>query len=231
MLQPTRPPLSSASELLDTNREYYDSLWSGARLVEPRLFNTWPLVQSLLPECPARLEVAPGLRPRLPLEATQFVDISASAVAKLRASGACAVVGEVTSLPYADAAFDLVCALDIVEHVEDESAALGELSRVARPGGVVLVSVPLHPDRWTAFDDFVGHWRRYEPGRLAATFAPHGLRIERSAVYGSSRAPRDWSISECGGSPISASAPCGGTTACSCRSDCASRSSCASVTV
>ncbi len=184
MLQPTRPPLSSASELLDTNREYYDSLWSGARLVEPQLFNTWPLVQSLLPECPARLEVAPGLRPRLPLEATQFVDISASAVAKLRASGACAVVGEVTSLPYADAAFDLVCALDIVEHVQDESAALGELSRVARPGGVVLVSVPLHPDRWTAFDDFVGHWRRYEPERLAATFAPHGLQIERSAVYG-----------------------------------------------
>ena len=51
----------SPRELLDANRHYYDSLWSGARLVEPDRFNTWPLIQSLLPRCASRLEVAPGL--------------------------------------------------------------------------------------------------------------------------------------------------------------------------
>ena len=62
-------------ELLDANRRYYDSLWAGARLVEPQRFNTWPLVQSLLPQGGSRLGVAAGLRPRLPLGGAQFVDI------------------------------------------------------------------------------------------------------------------------------------------------------------
>jgi SAM-dependent methyltransferase len=174
----------TSGELLDANRQYYDSLWSGARLVEPDRFNTWPLIQSLSAAGGARLEVAPGLRPRLPLEHTQFVDISAPAVHTLRARGACATLGLVTSLPFADAAFDLVCALDIVEHVEDDDAALDELSRVAKPGAAVLISVPLHPHRWTAFDDFVGHRRRYEPERLTAILASHDLGVERSAVFG-----------------------------------------------
>jgi SAM-dependent methyltransferase len=174
----------SARGLLDANRHYYDSLWSGAHLVEPHHFNTWPLVLSLLPRCASRLEVAPGLRPRLPLDDTQFVDLSRSAAGKLRERGASVAVGLVTSLPFPDQAFDMVCALDIVEHVDDEVAALDELSRVAKPGAVILLSVPLHPERWNAFDDFVGHRRRYEPVRLAATLANHGLEIERSAVFG-----------------------------------------------
>jgi SAM-dependent methyltransferase len=174
----------TARELLDANRIYYDSLWSEAELVEPERFNTWPLVQSLLPRCAALLEAAPGLRPRLPLERTHFVDVSLEAVRKLRARGASVAIGLVTSLPFADRAFDLVCALDVVEHVDDDAAALGEIARVARRGAVVLLSVPLHPELWNAFDDFVGHRRRYEPELLMDALARHGLTIERSAVYG-----------------------------------------------
>jgi SAM-dependent methyltransferase len=183
-MQLTEPRERSARALLEANRRYYDSLWSGAHLVKPHRFNTWPLVQSLLPRCAARLEVAPGLRPRLPLEGTQFLDISGPALDKLRAHGASVVMGLVTSLPFADASFDLVCALDIVEHVDDEIGAFQELSRVAKPGAVVLLSLPLHPDRWTAFDDFVGHRRRYEPEHLGETLAQHRLEVERSAVFG-----------------------------------------------
>jgi SAM-dependent methyltransferase len=174
----------SAQDLLDENRRFYDLLWSGARLVEPQRFNTWPLVGSLLPRCDRRLEVAPGLRPRLPIEGTQFVDISAPALAKLRGRGARVVLGEVTSLPFADDAFDLVCALDIVEHVDDDDGALSELSRVSRPGGTLLLSMPLHPSRWTSFDDFVGHKRRYEPQRLLAKLTQHHLSVASSAVFG-----------------------------------------------
>jgi SAM-dependent methyltransferase len=171
-------------ELLDLNRRFYDLLWSGARLVEPQRFNTWPLVSSVLPGSKRQLEVAPGLRPRLPLEATQFVDISAPALATLRARGASVMLGLVSSLPFTDGAFDLVCTLDIVEHVDDDDAALAEIARVAAPGAVLLLSAPLHPSRWTAFDDFVGHRRRYEPQQLLAKLAHHGLSVERSGVYG-----------------------------------------------
>jgi len=178
------PRPRSAAELLDANRDYYDSLWSGARLVEPQRFNTWPLVQSLLPQAGKRLEVAPGLRPRLPLGGTEFVDLSGPALARLRARGASVTLAEITALPFVSQGFDLVCALDIVEHVEDEDRALAEIVRVASPGGVLLLSVPLHPARWTAFDDFVGHRRRYEPSRLAMKLLEHRLVVERSAVFG-----------------------------------------------
>src|SRR5215470_8258469 len=97
-------------ELVEDNRRFYDSLWSGCRLVEPHRFNTWPLVESLLPGRERRLEVAPGLRPRLPIENTQFVDISAPALEALRERGGQVTLAEVTALPFEDSTFDLVCA-------------------------------------------------------------------------------------------------------------------------
>ncbi len=171
-------------ELLEVNRRFYDPLWTDAHLVEPERFNTWPLVSSLVFQSGRHLEVAPGLRPRLPLKGTHFVDISEPAVAKLRATGANAISGLVSSLPFPDGMFDLVCALDIVEHVDDDDGALSELSRVAAPGAAFLLSVPLHQSQWTAFDDFVGHRRRYEPECLLAKLKEHGYTVEQSAVYG-----------------------------------------------
>ncbi len=182
--------------LLDANRRFYDSLWAGARLVMPQQFNTWPLVESLLPGRDTRLEVAPGLRPRLPLESTCFVDISAPALTKLHERGAEVALAQITSLPFLAAQFELVCALDVIEHVDDDDGALSELSRVTRPGGIVLLSTPLHPARWTAFDDFVGHRRRYEPAALAKKLSGCGLIVERSAIFGMQ--PRSSRLSELG---------------------------------
>lgn len=173
-----------AQALVEANRRFYDALWAQARLVEPERFNTWPIVQELLARSPRRLEIAPGLRPRLPIEGTHFVDISTPALRKLRERGGKATVGPVTAIPFPDAAFDLVCALDIVEHVDDDEQAWAEVTRVAASGASVLISTPLHPEKWTKFDDFVGHRRRYEPDELMGKIAGHGLVVERSAVYG-----------------------------------------------
>jgi SAM-dependent methyltransferase len=183
-LEPVPQPIGDASSLLEINCRFYDALWRDTNLVEPERFNTWSLVCSLVSPGQRRLEVAPGLRPRLPLDGTQFFDVSATAVAKLRARGASALRGVVTALPFADAAFDLICACDIVEHVADDDQAWSELARVSAPGATLLVSVPLHASHWTAFDDFVGHGRRYEPDQLPARLAQHGFAIERSAIFG-----------------------------------------------
>jgi SAM-dependent methyltransferase len=180
----TTPPRRHLVDAREANRRFYDPMWTDARLVGPERFNTWPLVSSLAAVGGARLEVGPGLRPRLPIDGTYFVDMSPPAVGKLRARGAHAVRGLVSALPFPDRAFGLVCALDIVEHVDDEDGALAELARVAAPRAALLLSVPLHPAHWTAFDDFVGHRRRYEPERLVAKLAEHGFAIEQSAVYG-----------------------------------------------
>ena len=174
----------SDAELIRSNRSFYESLWAQAKLIEPSRFNTWPLVQELATHAPRRLEVAPGLRPRLPLEGTCFVDLSRAALRRLHQQGASAVHGMIGALPCGDARFDLICALDILEHVADDSAALAELARVAAPGASVLLSVPLHPEAWTRFDDFVGHCRRYEPAQILALLEQHGFRLEHSAIYG-----------------------------------------------
>jgi len=174
----------TAAELLEVNHRFYDSLWSGVPLMEASRFNTWPLVASLLGDKPRRLEVAPGLRPRLPIDGTQFIDMSSPALRLLRRRGASVTRGTVTRLPFADGEFDLVCALDIIEHVDDDVSAWAEIARVAAHDAVLLLSVPLHPARWTPFDDFVGHKRRYPPAELAERLCEHGLSVERSAVFG-----------------------------------------------
>ena len=176
--------LRTEAELRDINERFYDRLWTDAKLIAPERFNTWPLVSELSTTSSRCLEVAPGLRPRLPIDGTCFVDMSLPAVSRLNAQGAKVVRGLISALPFADRQFDLVCAFDIVEHVEDGEGALAELSRVAAPGAVLLLAVPLYEARWTPFDDLVGHHRRYEPAQLQALLASRGFTIERSAPYG-----------------------------------------------
>lgn len=172
------------AELAGVNRRFYESLWAQAKLIGPERFNTWPLLRELAAAAPRRLEVAPGLRPRLPLQGTCFVDLSDAALRRLHRHGASVAHGTIGALPYADASFDLICAFDILEHVTDDAGALQELARVAAPGAILLLSVPLHAQAWTAFDAFVGHCRRYEPEQIATRLAQHGFMIESSAIYG-----------------------------------------------
>ena len=174
----------NSRDVVAVNREFYDALWSDARLQSPQRFNTWPLVSGLLAAAPARLEIGPGLRPRLPIAGTHFLDISAPAIGQLNARGGIAVAGEITALPFGDEEFDLVAAFDVVEHVEDDRQVFRELSRVLKDGGVIVFSVPLHAGLWTEFDERVGHARRYEPAELLTILADHGLAIERSAKFG-----------------------------------------------
>lgn len=175
---------ASHPDLLDVNRRFYDALWRDAQLIPPQRFNTWPLVEELVATAPRRLEIAPGLRPRLPIAGTVFVDISAPALRQLGAHGGLATQALADALPYPDDAFDLVCAFDIIEHIEGDEAAMAELARVATPGATLLLSVPIHMAAWTAFDDFVGHHRRYEPDALLALLSRHDFSVQRSAVHG-----------------------------------------------
>jgi len=167
-----------------TNRRFYEELWSAASIVSPERFNTWPLLSELAGRAARRLEVGPGLRPRLPIAGTHFLDVSGGALARLRDYGGLPAQSDVTALPYRDATFDLVCAFDIVEHVEDDRQILRELRRVSRPGAAIVCSVPLDPSRWSAFDDLVGHVHRYQATELQDLIQAHDLVLERSAIFG-----------------------------------------------
>ena len=87
-------------------------------------------------------------------------------------------VGSAEALPFRDAAFDGVAALDIVEHTDDVRT-LAEIARVVRPGGVVLVHVPAFPFLWGEHDEVNHHRRRYRRGELLARLTASGLRVRR----------------------------------------------------
>jgi SAM-dependent methyltransferase len=170
--------------LVEKNHRFYDAFWARTYLTRPERFNTWPLISTLLPAAPRRLEIGPGLRPRLPVAGTHFLDLSPRVVTRLNADGGHARAGEITALPFANSHFNLVAAFDVVEHVEDDRRVFAELTRVLQPGGRLIFSVPLHSAHWTEFDDYVGHARRYEPAVLLERLAGQGLVVEQSAVFG-----------------------------------------------
>lgn len=166
------------------NRDFYNALWSGTELVSADRFNTWPLVSGLLARSPRRLELGPGLRPRLPVLGSYFIDISPPVIRQLAARGGIATEADSAGLPFKDGKFELVCAFDLLEHIDDDRKLLGEVSRVLKDGGVFIVSFPLHARLWTRFDEIAGHLRRYDPATVAALLAEHGLVLQKSAVYG-----------------------------------------------
>lgn len=173
-----------SNALVEKNSAFYNALWSQTYLTRPERFNTWPLISALLPDSPRRLEIGPGLRPRLPIAGTHFLDISPPVIERLNAHGGIARNGEITELPFENGGFDLVTAFDVIEHVENDEQVFTELTRVMKSGGRLIFSVPLHPERWTIFDEYVGHARRYSPVALQELLERHGLEVEQSGVFG-----------------------------------------------
>jgi SAM-dependent methyltransferase len=79
---------------------------------------------------------------------------------------------------------DAVLALDVIEHIDDDRAAVVRLGQLLRPGGVLVVSVPALPQLYGEFDRIQGHRRRYLPEGLRAVFDDSGLRIEQVLWWG-----------------------------------------------
>lgn len=100
--------------------------------------------------------------------AVSGLEANPAALDAARAAGLAAVAGEAERRwPYADASFDVVLLLDVLEHTVDHAAVLREARRVLRPAGCVLVAYPNHFDLRNRLEMLAGrgivHWshRRY----------------------------------------------------------------------
>jgi ubiquinone/menaquinone biosynthesis C-methylase UbiE len=82
-------------------------------------------------------------------------------------------------LPFRDGAFDVIVALDILEHLPDDQAALAEFQRVLKPGGRVIATVPAYRSLWSAHDVALMHFRRYVSGEVRERFMKARLKIEK----------------------------------------------------
>ena len=109
------------------------------------------------------------------------VDVSEDALAFCRERGLESVkLGAAEELPYDDGTFDLVTALDVVEHMDNDLAGLREMRRVLRPGGRVLLFVPTFMFLWGLQDDVSNHRRRYRLPELRRVLEQAGFEIERT---------------------------------------------------
>jgi SAM-dependent methyltransferase len=83
---------------------------------------------------------------------------------------------EKKSLPEETGSFKTIFLMDILEHIDEDNAALQKISSLLSSGGQVIISVPSNPREWRWDDDFYGHCRRYAPEDIKKKLIKAGLR-------------------------------------------------------
>jgi SAM-dependent methyltransferase len=95
-------------------------------------------------------------------------------------------------LPYGDEKFDLICLFDVLEHVENDSAAISAIREKLTENGRILLTVPASPSLWSHHDVENQHFRRYTRGTLTALLSGRGLSIGRVSYFNTFLFPAIW---------------------------------------
>jgi len=81
--------------------------------------------------------------------------------------------------------YDLIGAFDVIEHIDDDHAALAAIATRLKPGGKFMMTVPAHPWMWTAHDVANHHKRRYSKRSLRALVEGSPLRLDKIGYFNS----------------------------------------------
>ncbi len=92
-------------------------------------------------------------------------------------------------LPFETERFDLIGLFDVLEHVEDDEAALAALAGRLAPDGRIVMTVPAFPWLWSPHDERHHHFRRYTRAYLAGVAAQAGLKIEHGFFFNTALFP------------------------------------------
>ncbi len=113
------------------------------------------------------------------------VDISEEAVkfCRLRGCTKVSVIKEEEGLPFKDNTLDLITAMDIIEHIDDDSAVLAECYRIIRKGGLLLVTVPAYDFLWGPHDEVNDHKRRYVARELRNKMEKAGFTVKKMTYF------------------------------------------------
>lgn len=87
------------------------------------------------------------------------------------------------SLPFGSSSFDVVTALDVLEHLDNDLEAMGELLRVTKENGVLVITVPAYGFLWSEHDEALHHRRRYAASELRNKLTNAGFDVERITYY------------------------------------------------
>ncbi len=90
--------------------------------------------------------------------------------------------------------FDLICMLDVLEHIEDDSGALNYLASQLNSNGMLLITVPAYMFLWSAHDEIHHHQRRYTRKELEGILIKSGLKIKYSTYFNTLLFPLVYSV-------------------------------------
>ena len=161
--------------------------YAGQRAVAAALLEPWAAGRSGLRLLDAGCGTGFNLVALASLGRAVGIDLSQDAIRFCRERGVRAARASLLALPFAEARFDVVTSFDVVYHdwVSDDRAAVAEMARVLRPGGVLLVRVPALEALRGAHDAEVLTRRRYTKGELAKLLEGAGLRLLRATYCNS----------------------------------------------
>jgi SAM-dependent methyltransferase len=84
-----------------------------------------------------------------------------------------------------DRHYDLIGAFDVIEHIDDDVAALASIATKLKPGARFIMTVPAHQWMWTAHDVANHHKRRYSKRRLSQLIENSPMKLERVGYFNS----------------------------------------------
>lgn len=112
--------------------------------------------------CSKFLEIGCGSYPKIDLKTGYFIDISEVSLKSLTEFSDRCIVADLTALPFKDLAFDCVFCFDVLEHIENDIMAIKQIVSLLEVGGLFVISVPLRPEFFNYYDEFFGHYRKYD---------------------------------------------------------------------
>lgn len=98
---------------------------------------------------------------------------------------------DATAIPFREE-FDLIGAFDVLEHIEDDAAALTQIHAACKPGGGVVFTVPQHPSLWSRMDEYALHKRRYTRAELLEKMRRAGFDVRYATSFVSLLLPAMW---------------------------------------
>lgn len=99
---------------------------------------------------------------------------------------------DIRRLPFTSESFDIVTAMDIIEHIDDDKAACVEIYRVLKPGGRLFVTVPAFPSLWSEHDEALYHHRRYTVPHLKDLLQRVGFAVPKISYTVTALFPAIW---------------------------------------
>ncbi len=169
------------------------------------------IIEQALDECVAQHEARTGSQPRwldvgcgtgvlldtygrIDTAHKVGLDVDSACVERGRAKGLDLRLSEMNWNLAQHGSFDLITLCDVLEHVEDESAALNAVTAALSEGGTLLVTVPAMRGLWSGHDVVNHHFRRYSRHDLLKRFAPATWHIQWASYFSSLLLPLIYTV-------------------------------------